>query len=156
MKKNALKIIVSALLAPAVMLAILFVTGFMEVVFQADVITWLLEIFICICLIPLLLLFERKLKLGELSLACNGAYFISAAVFGIFVLPHAVEAYAAEYYEIINTWDTGTFLKGFQWVFYQITVYAQVALHLIIRIVIAIVTKIRAERKAADKEKYDK
>ncbi len=152
--KKALKIIVSALLAPVVMLLVLFVTGFMETVFQADIITWLLEIFICILLIPLLLLLERKMKLGELSLACNGAYFISAALFGIFVLPHMVEAYATEYYEIVNAWDTSTFLKGVQWVLYQITVYAQVVLHLIIRIIIAIVTRVRAERKIVDKEKY--
>ena len=126
----------------------------METVFQADIITWLLEIFICILLIPLILLIERKLKPGELSLACNGAYFISAALFGIFVLPHMVEAYATEYYEIINTWDTSTFLKGVQWVFYQITVYAQFVVHFIVRIISATVTRIRAERKTADKEKY--
>ena len=94
------------------------------------------------------------MKPGELSLACNGAYFISAALFGIFVLPHMVEAYATEYYEIINTWDTSTFLKGVQWVFYQITVYAQFVVHFIVRIIIATVTRIRAERKTADKEKY--
>lgn len=150
--KKALKIIVSALLAPVVMLLVLFITGFMETVFQADIITWLLEIFICILLIPLLLLLERKMKLGELSLACNGAYFISAVVFAVPVYM-IVGWYISEFYQKLNSWDNNWF-TGFQWLIYVFTVYAQVVLHLIIRIIIAIVTRVRAERKIADKEKY--
>ena len=58
-----------------------------------------------------------------------------------------------EFYQKLNSWDNNWF-TGFQWLIYVFTVYAQVVLHLIIRIIIAIVTRIRAERKIADKEKY--
>lgn len=152
MKKTTLKIITSALLAPAVMLLILVITGVLEVIFQADIITWLLEIFICILLIPLLLLLERKMKPGELSLACNGAYFISAVVFAIPVYM-IMGLYIENWYEILNPWDDNWF-TGLQWLVYVFTVYAQVVLHLIIRIIIAIVARIKEERKIADKEKY--
>ena len=153
MKKNTLKIIVSALLAPAVMLIILFVTGIIEIAFKTEMIAWLLEIFICICIIPLLLIFEQKKKLGDLSLACNGAYFISAVVFAVPV--YGVIMLYLEYgYDVLNPWSKGQFLSGIQWLLYLFVVYAQVVLHLIIRIIIAVVTRIKEERKIADKEKY--
>ena len=153
MKKSASKIIASALLAPAVMLAILFITGIVEIAFQGDMIAWFFEIFICICTVLLLLALEYKKKLGELALACNAAYFISAVVM---VIPiYGVVMLYLEYgYDILNPWSEGQFLSGIQWLIYLFAVYAQVVLHLIIRIIIAIVTKVKAERNAADKEKY--
>ncbi len=152
MNKNALKIIASALLAPAIMLVVLFVTGFAEALFQTDFV-WPLEIFLCIWIIPALLVFEKRMKLGDLALACNAAYFISAAAFAVPVYM-IVELYVTDLYEILNPWDNDGWFTGLQWLFYLFTVYAQAALHLIIRIIIAIARKISAERKAADKEKY--
>lgn len=151
--KSALKIIISALLAPAVMLVILFITAIVEIAFQGDVVAWFFEIFICICTVFLLLILEYKKKLGELALACNAAYFISAVVFAVPVFMIAV-FYADNLQGRLNPWDHSLFFSGFQWIGYVFTVYAQVVLHLIIRIIIAIVTRIRAERKIADKEKY--
>ena len=153
MKKSASKIIASALLAPAVMLVILFITAIVEIAFQGDVVAWFFEIFICICTVLLLLILEYKKKLGELALACNGAYFISAVVMAVPVYM-AVMLYLEYGYDVLNPWSKGQFLSGIQWLLYLFTVYAQVVLHLVIRIIIAIVTRIRAERKIADKEKY--
>ena len=151
--KSTLKIICSILLAPAVMLLILFITGVMESISQGDVFAWLFEIFICICTIPALLILERKMKLGELTLACNAAYFISAVVMAIPI--YGVVMLYLEYgYDILNSWSEGQFLSGIQWLIYLFAVYAQVILHLIIRIIIAVITKVKAERNAADKEKY--
>lgn len=153
MKKSASKIIASALLAPAVMLVILFITAIVEIAFQGDVIAWFFEIFICICTVLLLLALEYKKKSGELALACNGAYFISAVVMAVPVYM-AVMLYLEYGYDVLNPWSKGQFLSGIQWLLYLFTVYAQVVLHLVIRIIIAVVRRIRAERKIADKEKY--
>jgi len=153
MKKSASKIIASALLAPAVMLVILFITGILEIVFQGDMIAWFFEIFICICTVLLLLALEYKKKSGELALACNAAYFISAVVMA-FPVYMAVMLYLEYGYDVLNPWSKGQFLSGIQWLLYLFAVYAQVVLHLVIRIIIAIVTRIRTERKIADKEKY--
>lgn len=153
MKKSASKIIASALLAPAVMLVILFITGIVEIAFQGDMIAWFFEIFICICTVPMLLVFEYKKKSGELALACNAAYFISAVVMAVPVYM-AVMLYLEYGYDVLNPWSKGQFLSGIQWLLYLFTVYAQVVLHLVIRIIIAVVRRIRAERKIADKEKY--
>lgn len=148
------RIIGSILLAPAVMLIILFITALAEIVFRGEMVAWLLEIFICICVIPLLLLLERKAETGEFALECNGAYFISAVIMAVPV--YGVVMLYLEYgYDVLNPWSNGQFLSGIQWILYLFTVYAQVVLHLIIRIIIAVVTRIRAERKIADKEKYD-
>ena len=153
MKKSASKIIASVLLAPAVMLVILFITAIVEIAFQGDVVAWFFEIFVCICTVFLLLALEYKKKLGELSLACNGAYFISAVVFAVPV--YGVVMLYLEYgYDVLNPWSKGQFLSGIQWLLYLFVVYAQVVLHLIIRIIIAVVTRIKEERKIADKEKY--
>ena len=154
MKKSALKIIVSALLAPVVMLVILFITGLLEIIFRGEMIAWIPEIFICICVIPALLILEHKMKLGEVTLACNAAYFISAVVSGFLLIYPLVEWYVTDFYEILNPWDNDGWFTGLQWLFYLFAVYAQAALHLIIRIIIAISRRIRAERKIADKEKY--
>ena len=153
MKKSASKIIASVLLAPAVMLVILFITAIVEIAFQGDVVAWFFEIFVCICTVFLLLALEYKKKLGELALACNGAYFISAVVFAVPV--YGVVMLYLEYgYDVLNPWSKGQFLSGIQWLLYLFVVYAQVVLHLIIRIIIAVVTRIKEERKIADKEKY--
>lgn len=152
MKKSALKIIVSALLAPGVMLCILFITGLTEIIFQTSLISGYLEALMCICAVPALLILERKMKLGELTLACNAAYFISAVVFAVPVFWLAV-SYADNLYSRLNAWDHGWF-SGIQWIFYLIFVYAQVILHFIIRIIIAVARKIKKERRIADKEKY--
>ncbi len=153
MKKTTLKIIGSALLAPLLMLNILFITALAEIVFRDTTAAWCAEIFICICTILLVLLLERKMKPGELSLACNGAYFISAVVMAVPVFVIAV-FYADNLQGRLNPWDHSLFFRGFQWLVYVFTVYAQVILHLIIRIIIAIVARIKEERKIADKEKY--
>ncbi len=148
--KTALKIIASALLAPICMLLLLTVIAFFEIVTKTggEMFPFYLHIVLCVVAIPLLIKLENKFITEELRLACNGAYFIAAAIFGFLILPHITEAYLDKYY-VLNPYDD-SFLSGIQWAFYYITQLCQAGLHLLIRLIIAFVRWCDKKEKKQD------
>ena len=139
--KTALKIIASALLAPFCMLLLLTAIAIFEIATKSggEIIPFYLHIALCIAAIPILIKLEGKFVSEELRLACNGAYFIAAAIFGFLILPHIGEFYLEKYYELLNPYDDDSFLSGIQWAFYYIAQLCQAGLHLLVRVIIAFV-----------------
>ncbi len=136
MKIPTLKIIISAMLPFVIMFLNLFITGFVEIIAQGDLIAWLIQIILCIGTIILLLLLEKKYIDPFWHLACNGAFFIFATGAAFVAIP-VIELYQNSYYNVLNSWDDSFMLRGLQWAFYWITICVQFVLHLIVRLTIA-------------------
>lgn len=135
--KTALRIIASTVLAPVIMMLILVITGFSEIIIKDTFIPWIIQIIICIGIIPVLIKLEKKFIPGYWALACNGAYFISGIISGYFILPYFIGIYMSEYYDLLHPWDSSGFLRASQVILHWLTVFAQLGLHLAVRLIIA-------------------
>ncbi len=146
MKYPTLKAVICGFLPLLIMISELAVTGVIEYTMQCDDMTaWIAEIILCIATIILILFLEHKLIPKDYQLAFNLIFFISSLISG-FIALGAVNIYLDNFFRDLNPWDDG-FLPGLQWAIYLFTVYGQFVLHLIVRLIIGGVRKLKKSNK---------
>ena len=140
--KTIIRITACALLSPLIIWCEFFLAGIIDII--APNYGWIFFNILCTAVMIIVLLLEKRLIPEYWSLACNGAYFLSAA-FYVFVwlriTGHVFDAYSV--YDKLSMFLYGRDYEGsLIWWFFFVTILLQFALQRIIRIIIAIVRKL--------------
>ncbi|MBQ8613278.1 MAG: hypothetical protein IJ416_03595 [Ruminiclostridium sp.] len=142
--KKSTKILISAATPPVMMLSVLFLTAVSEFIFRRADIASIFEHILLIGLLVLLIYLDRKYVNENEELALSSAYFISALLFGLLIIPNICRLYLeCDFYDSFCTKNAGLTGSNFSWSIYQLTIMVQTALFFIIRSVMSAVRQLK-------------
>lgn len=146
---KAIKTLMGGVFAPLQTAVILCLTGIAEQLLPFGMLfwAWMLEILLCFGSIPIMYLIEKKLELGDCAVPYNIIYFVIGAFSLFTVIPYAASIYVSDVYTKLPTYNPAESFNGFQWNLYLMTALCGLFVYLIVRIMLAIVKKIKSNRK---------